>query len=335
MLKMNLVESSAELKKLKAKRVFLQIPEGLKTDADEIVEELEGKGFEVITGMDPCFGACDVKPVEAKLLGCDAILHIGHNIFVQENKTNIPIVYAPLKYELGKDFDETIKALATHLKKNKIKSIGLTTTIQFIEYLPKIKEELKKEKIKSTIGKGKRVENGQVLGCNYSSAHFFVNTKSVEAIIYFGDGLFHPLGISFSTKKEVITVNPFTKAVSSLGEEKNKFLKRRILTIEKAKEFKEVGILVTTKLGQSKIDEAEKIKRELEKSGKKAKIFVMDYISSEKLLGTNAEVLINTACPRIAFDDYASFKQPILNKNEVDYLLGKKKYEDYKIEEIY
>jgi 2-(3-amino-3-carboxypropyl)histidine synthase len=355
MLKTDLTRAIAELKKLKAKRIFLQIPEGLKTKVDSIIEELEGdreqkgsdknkKGFEVVASMDPCFGACDVKTEEAKRLGCDAILHLGHNAFVpvaeqkkrNEKKLNkenqkIPIIYAPLEYELESELDEAIKKLVYYLRKNKIKSIGLVTTIQFFSILPKIKSQLKKNGFASAAGKGKRVEDGQVLGCNYSSA----NVPNAKAIVFFGDGLFHPLGISFSTKKEVIVANPFTREIKSLGEEKDKFLRKRILMIEKAKEAKVFGILVSTKLGQNRIEEAEQIKRELEKAGKKARIFVMNYISSEKLLGADAQALINTACPRIAFDDYASFKQPIISKSEVKYLLGKKKYDDYEIEEVY
>jgi 2-(3-amino-3-carboxypropyl)histidine synthase len=196
--------------------------------------------------------------------------------------------------------------------------------------LPQIQTALAKEKIKAIIGKGKRMENGQVLGCNYSSA----NVKA-ETILFFGDGNFHPLGIHFATKKKVIIANPLMLEIKTLEEEKEEFLKRRILMIERAKNAKSYAILVSTKEGQNRISEANEIKKALEKKGKAAKIYTMDFISNEALLGIMAEALVNTACPRISIDDYSNYKQPIINGYEVDYLLGKKDYEKYEIKEVY
>ncbi|MEI7960954.1 MAG: diphthamide biosynthesis enzyme Dph2 [archaeon] len=328
MLKMELTQAIKQLKNLKAKKIFLQIPEGLKTKVEEITDELEEAGFSVTTSMDPCFGACDLKQKDAKQLECDAILHIGHTKFIQ--KTSMPIVYAPLKYELGEKFERITKILTEWLKDENILEIGLVTTAQFLEYLPILKEELMKNKINAIIGKGERTENGQVLGCNYASA----NVKP-KTIVYFGDGLFHPLGIHFATQKEVIIANPMNLEIKRLVEEKNEFLKRRILLIERAKEAKNFAILVSTKEGQNRITDAEKIKKELEKKGKKAKLYIMDFIANDALLGIKAEALINTACPRISIDDHLQYKLPMINMAEVDYLLGKKKYENYTLATVY
>ena len=60
----------------------------------------------------------------------------------------------------------------------------------------------------------------------------------------------------------------------------------------------------------------------------------MDYISEEKLLGLEVDALINTACPRLSIDDFISYKKPLLNYNEVKYVLGKS-YKNYKTEIIY
>jgi len=79
-----------KLKELKAKKIFLQFPEGLKLKVQKIVKELEAEGFEVFVCLEKCFGACDVRENEAKLLGCDCILHIGHEEFI---KTEFFVVY--------------------------------------------------------------------------------------------------------------------------------------------------------------------------------------------------------------------------------------------------
>ena len=328
MLQLDLTHAIKDLKKIKAKSVFLQIPEGLKVKAEGIITELENANFSVTTSMDPCYGACDIKQSEAKQMDCDAILHLGHTKFVEKN--SIPIIYVPLKYDLGDRFNRITKIIIEYLKDEEISGIGLTTTAQFLSYLPELKKELEKEKIKCLIGKGKRVEDGQVLGCNYSSAQV-----KAETIIYLGDGLFHPLGIHFSTQKKVIIANPLMLEIKTLDEEKDKFIRQRILLIERAKNANEYAILVTTKEGQNRISEALKIKKELEKVGKKAKIYSMDFISQESLLGINAEAFINTACPRISIDDYFNYKQPIINYTEVEYMLGKKSYDNFSLAIVY
>lgn len=325
MLELNLDAQISELKSLNAKKVYLQIPEGLKTKTNELITQLEENKFEVITSMDPCYGACDLKENEAKMNKCDAILHIGHNAFVE--KTTIPVVYAPLSYTLD-NFEKLMDELILFLRKHKIKKTSFVTTIQYINYMPIIKEILKENGTNVITQKGKRVTTGQVLGCNYSAVAKTKNT------IYFGDGLFHPLGIHFSKQSEVIIVNPLSEKITQLDKEKNKFLRQRILSIEKAKESKSFAILVTTKLGQNRISEARKTKKRLEEKGLVANIYIMDFISEEKLLGITEEAYISTVCPRLAIDDLSSYKKAMINFTEVDYLLGKD-YENYKLEEFY
>ena len=325
MLQINLERAISELKGIKAKKILLQVPEGLKTKVEGIISELQEKGFSVITSMDPTFGACDIKSDEAKRIGCDAILHLGHNAFVEGN--HFPVVYAPLAYKLTK-LDEFTKKISAFLKGKKIQRIGVVTTIQFTDHLPRLRELLFNEGVNTVTSCGKRVCEGQVLGCNYSSV------PNEKFILYFGDGLFHPLGVHFATGKEVIIANPLTMEIKVLDEEKKDFLQKRFLLIEKAKETDNFGILVTTKQGQTKISLAEDIKRELEKKGKKGEIFVMDYIAEEKLLGLNVGAYISTACPRLSIDDFASYKKPLINAFEVRYLLGKS-YENYKLDLVY
>ncbi|MDD3083687.1 MAG: diphthamide biosynthesis enzyme Dph2 [Candidatus ainarchaeum sp.] len=324
MLQINLDKAIQQLKKKNAKKILVQLPEGLKTRIEEIALDLEKNGFELIIIMDPCFGACDIKIEEAKKMNCDALLHIGHNEFIE---TDFPVVYAPLEYKL-KRIDNFLKKIVEYLKENNIRKIGFVTTIQYINYLKEIKEKLKSKGIIVTSDTGKKTIEGQVLGCNYSSVP---NEKN---ILFFGDGLFHPLGIHFATQKEVIIANPLTMKISLLGKEKNDFLRKRILLIERAKEANNYGILVSTKIGQNKIVLAKKIKKQLEEKGKKARIFLMDYINEEKLLGAKVEAYISTACPRLAIDDYNSYKKPIINAFEVKYLLGEN-YDNYKLDSFY
>lgn len=83
-----------EIKKSKAKRVLIQLPDGLKPYATQIINELEKKTAgnskgknksgkpakaKFIIWIGSCFGACDVPIAEAEKLGVDLIVQFGHS----------------------------------------------------------------------------------------------------------------------------------------------------------------------------------------------------------------------------------------------------------------
>jgi diphthamide biosynthesis enzyme Dph1/Dph2-like protein len=63
----------------KAKLVCIQLPEGLKPDAEKIVDTLQSKtDTRVIIWMGSCYGACDV-PLEVERLGVDLLIQWWHS----------------------------------------------------------------------------------------------------------------------------------------------------------------------------------------------------------------------------------------------------------------
>lgn len=74
------LENVAEkIKKENAKRICIQLPDGLKPKAMEIYEELKKKvSAEIIIWLGSCFGACDV-PFDVEKLGVDLIIQFGHS----------------------------------------------------------------------------------------------------------------------------------------------------------------------------------------------------------------------------------------------------------------
>lgn len=71
-----------ELAKSKAKRVLVQLPDGLKKDYEAIEKGLEGD-YELYFWLGTCFGACDI-PFFAKDYGFDFLVHLGHKEFIKE-----------------------------------------------------------------------------------------------------------------------------------------------------------------------------------------------------------------------------------------------------------
>jgi 2-(3-amino-3-carboxypropyl)histidine synthase len=68
-----------EIKAKKAKRVCIQLPDGLKPEAGRIARALEDKtGAEIIIWAGSCYGACDT-PQGLDRLKVDLLVQFGHS----------------------------------------------------------------------------------------------------------------------------------------------------------------------------------------------------------------------------------------------------------------
>ncbi|MFH0954721.1 MAG: diphthamide biosynthesis enzyme Dph2 [Candidatus Micrarchaeota archaeon] len=321
-----------EIKKRKAKLVALQFPEGLKTKSQKIAQEIENKtGCTTVSIIDPCFGACMLADEQAKKLGANLLVHFGHSRFYKES---IPAVFVPVHYKISDlQIKKTAQKISEELelknKKNnsKIKKIGLAGTVQYLTALPKIKTELEKLGFIAKIGKGHGVLDGQVLGCNYSAANRIIS--EVDCTVYVGDGQFHPLGIVFATNKPVFTIEPFEQKFREITEEKDRFIRKRLVLIGSVLDAHSFGILVSTKKGQFGIQKALLAKKTIEKQGKIAIILAGDLVKPEYVLGIKVDCMVNTACPRIATDDYNNYSAPVISLDELPYALGIKTLEEF------
>jgi len=69
------------IKQNKAKKVCIQLPDGLKDSALDISRELEEKtGANILIYMASCWGSCDV-PVGLESIGVDLLVQWGHSDF--------------------------------------------------------------------------------------------------------------------------------------------------------------------------------------------------------------------------------------------------------------
>ncbi|MEK6907024.1 MAG: diphthamide synthesis protein, partial [Nanoarchaeota archaeon] len=86
-----------EIKERKAKRILLQLPEGLKKEASRLAKFIQDNtNSEVIIAGEPCWGACDIALDEARNLKADLIILYGHAPFM---KIDFPILYVEVRYE--------------------------------------------------------------------------------------------------------------------------------------------------------------------------------------------------------------------------------------------
>lgn len=281
-----------EIKESGAKKVFIQYPEGLKTRVVEIATEIEKEGIQALICIEPTFGACDIRDEEAKRLGCDLILHIGHSDFGL--KTCIKTLY--WDYQIDVDPLPFIKKEFDKLKS--YKRIGLVTSLQFVGAMEKVKKYLEDQGKEIFTHKSLKYA-GQILGCCTYAGEAI--EKKVDCFLYVGAGKFHPLGLAIRTDKPVFSLDLERKEIVSMEKEKMRYLKRKAWHEAQLEEAKRVAILVSWKRGQMRIEEAFKMKAELEKKGKEVKILVFDAFGREKIEGLKFDAFVNMICPR--FDD--------------------------------
>ncbi len=310
----------AELKKRKPKKVLIQLAEGIKQNAPEISEIIKRLGIEGIFSGQTCWGGCSVAVCEAKELGVDLIVHIGHAEFM---KTDFPVLYIEVRDIL--DLKPLLEKSLNLLEKHKI--IGLSYSIQHrhdIENIIKFYEKKGKKVILSKKS-GNAAYEGHVLGCQYAGLKAIQN--KVDAFVIMGNR-FHSMGAALAVKKPVILVDVYNHNVKTMEGLRDKILKQRLFSIEKFKEAKKIGVIVGTKIGQ-KFGSPEAILEKLKKNEKEAIIITMDEITPEKLMNFySIDAFVELACPRIALDDFAKYEKPILTMREALVALGEKSWDE-------
>ena len=310
-----------------AKKIALQLPEGLKTKAFEIQEEVKkySNRAQVFVLGGSNFGGCDLRDAEALAAGADLLLHFGHADFGVKGR--IKTIYLEIQSDL--DIEKVLEKAAKEIKEQKI---GLVTTIQHIGSLEKAREILQNsgKEVFTAQPKGKAAKEGQLLGCDWSAGA--VLKDKVDCYLYLGTGNFHPITVAIDTDKKVYVADPEFGQVRELTDLKKKILKQVAAKIDKAKSAQKFGIIVTTKPGQHRGKLAEKLKEQIETAGKKAEIIVFDTVDYGVLPNFRVDAYVNTACPRIPIDDIEAFDRPILSPQELEIVLGLRKWEDYKLD---
>ncbi|MFH1306735.1 MAG: diphthamide biosynthesis enzyme Dph2 [Candidatus Micrarchaeota archaeon] len=294
-------------------KILLQFPQGLKQYALAEAGKYEKEGHEIFLSSSPCWGACDLAIDEAKKIGAQKLIHYGHSKFQETNEKEINIEYKLFP------IDANLQALKNSLPKLKnYKKLALVTTVSHIHQLNEMKKILTDAGHEIFTEKGALASmEGQVLGCDAYAASKLAD--KVDAIIYFGGGKFHPLGID--VKKPILAVNPYAKGSEFINEHLEKKRKKEKGMLIAASQAKTIGIILSTKTGQFNLKIAENAKKKLKELGKNAQILVSNEIDFISLKDFNIfDAYITTACPRL-IDDTERIEKPVINISQFPELL--------------
>lgn len=343
--------------------VALQVPEGLKMQALEMMDQIEsGSGAKVVLAADPCYGACDLVHDKMKMMGVELVAHMGHsqmNIdsgmptqFIDvtydgdpELAPVLPMLNAHLQIAKKRMAEQTTNAMTekeaqerfmdavgrmTPLKDTKL---GLVGSIQHLHLLPEFHERLEQAGFDVTIpmGGARLTFPGQVLGCNYSG-----DDDTIGHYLFLGSGDFHPIGLVLHTGKPLAMLDPYSgDAIEMSFERIERILRQRFGLIMSSMDAQRFGILIGEKPGQMRRTLALRMKRLLEKHGKKGYLLALEHVGPELIDFYPVDAFVNTACPRIAIDDAVKYAKPLLTPFELEVALGEKKWElGYQFDEI-
>ncbi len=219
--------------------------------------------------------------------------------------------------------------------------IVLFSSVQFLDQLKDVKKQLvqKNKKILSIKSKnflygGVICDEGQLLGCNLEVFDKKVNHKFDElnqkfddfyAFMYVGDGTFHPKALLIKNRKDIYCYNPKSQKLEIIKKElHDEYEKKKKGAILKFLSSKNIGIIITKKPGQENIKRAEKLKQNIIKKwpNKKVYLLISDEINFNELENFNfIDIYVNTACPRIAYDDSIRTEKKLINLEDAEELI--------------
>ena len=309
-----------ELKKIKPKKVLVQLPEGVKQNAFEIAKVFSDMGIEAVFSGETCWGGCSIGVEEAKSSGADLIVHFGHAKFID---VDFPILYIEVRDEL--DLIPLLKKSIKELKD--FKKIGLSYSIQHRHDVDKIINFYKEngKEIVLSKKKGMVAYEGHIVGCQYRGLKEIEN--EVEAFVIIGNN-FHSMGAVLSVAKPVFLVDVYNHEIKNMNGVRDKILKQRAISISKFKDAKNIGIITEIKPGQ-KFGAPELLINKLKSAGKNVILITMSELTPDKLMNFYyVDCFIELACPRIAVDDYAKYRKPIITFKEALVGLGEKTWEE-------
>jgi 2-(3-amino-3-carboxypropyl)histidine synthase len=207
------------------------------------------------------------------------------------------------------------------IKKLNGKKVALFASVQFVSKLDTVKKQLEEAGIRYITSQADRTHVvTQLLGCDnyHNSLHL---EEDFDSFLYIGDGRFHPLALVLGQKelvekKEVVCNDPIGKKMYILSSEDiERLVKKYKGALMKYLSSDTVGVIVTVKPGQEQLKAG--LMLEEKYPDKAFYYFIDDNISFGQLENFPfIDVWVNTACPRIGFDDQEKFNCGVLNLND-------------------
>ncbi|MFO8016438.1 MAG: diphthamide synthesis protein [Candidatus Woesearchaeota archaeon] len=212
-----------------------------------------------------------------------------------------------IKAKSEADIMPAVRDAYRHARKGS--KVAIVSTIQHLHKLEEAKSLLEEDK-----SKGIRAEiAGQVLGCRVPEI-----PGDTDQVLYIGSGRFHPIGILLRTGREVITANPLSgKAAKITRKDAETFEKRKRGALARFISSENIGVLVSTKKGQTGVQGGSKRIEEIKDRYNNKNFYDFAFNTLDKGELENFPFIdcwVNTACPRL-FED---FEKGMINLEDIE-----------------
>ncbi|CCG21305.1 Dph1 protein [Candida orthopsilosis Co 90-125] len=316
------------IRKQNAKRVALQMPEGLLIYSliiSDILEEF--CQVETLVMGDVSYGACCIDDFTAKSLDCDFIVHYAHSCLVPIDVTEIKVLYVFVTINI----DEThlIKTIKRNFDQGT--QIAIFGTIQFNPTIHSVKAILENDLEKPIYlipPQTRPLSKGELLGC--TSAR--LNKEHIQATIYVGDGRFH-LESSMIHNPDIpaYRYDPYDRKFTREYYDQKQMTRVREDAVVTARKAKKVGLILGALGRQGNPVTLQKLETQLSQKGIQVVKIILSEIFPQKLsMFDDVDAFVQVACPRLSIDWGYAFNKPLLTPYEAMVMLEQDKMWDEK-----
>ncbi|XP_062555393.1 2-(3-amino-3-carboxypropyl)histidine synthase subunit 1 [Armigeres subalbatus] len=304
------------IQEMKAKRVALQLPEGLLMFSlviSDIIEKFT-EADTIVMG-DVTYGACCVDDFTAKALGADLLVHYGHSCLIPvDQTTGIKVLYVFVDIKIDAlHFIESVK-----LNFPKHRKLAMVSTIQFVATLHSAAKELREADYDVVIPQSKPLSPGEILGCTAP------RIPDERTLIYLGDGRFHLEAAMISNPSlEAYKYDPYEKKFTREHYDHAEMRRNRKRAIDASRGAKKFGLILGTLGRQGSNKVMEHLQKRLKHHNRKTVIILLSEIFPTKLeLFKDVDAFVQVACPRLSIDWGTAFPKPLLTPYELSVALG-------------
>lgn len=288
------------LREVDAKRVALQLPEGLLMYANalgELIRQFHNRDCVVAVLGDVTYGACCVDDLAAKALGCDFLVHYGHSCLVPSSVTG-PLKSLYVFVEIAFDVDHLRACVCEQFGPDE--SLALAGTIQFATGVARAQELLATD-LRIVIPQQLPLSGGEVLGCTAPR----LEPGSVDAIVFVADGRFHLESIMIRNPTiPAFRYDPYAKRLTRERYDHSRMVSLRDAAVATAADAHSVGVVLGTLGRQGSPQILDRIKSLLRSSGKRFFVLLASEVSDATLapFKDKVDAWIQIACPRLSID---------------------------------
>ncbi|XP_048121406.1 2-(3-amino-3-carboxypropyl)histidine synthase subunit 1 isoform X2 [Alosa alosa] len=264
------------VRQAKAKRVALQLPEGLQMFACVIADIIERfTEADTLVMGDVTYGACCVDDFTARALGADFMVHYGHSCLIPIDSTaGIKMLYVFVDIQM--DTSHFLDTLRFNFTPGQ--SLALVSTIQFVAALQAASAALKPD-YDVLVPQCRPLSPGEILGCTSPRLD-----RSVNAVIYLGDGRFHLESIMIANPDiPAYRYDPYSKVFSREYYDHQAMRAARLEAIDKARTAQRWGLILGTLGRQGNPKILEHLESKLEAHGRSFTRVLLSEIFPSKL----------------------------------------------------